>query len=92
MPGATALVQAKASGAFTDTHQRYWDAARRARGDTLRPDGIAEQSAYCRLVSARLKPSYLVAVRADKDQRVAVEASQCGGGQPRAYGAVVAAD
>jgi transposase len=33
LPGATALVQAKAGGAFTITHQRYWDAARRERGD-----------------------------------------------------------
>lgn len=33
LPGATALAQAKACGAFTATHQRYWDAARRARGD-----------------------------------------------------------
>jgi DNA replication protein DnaC len=33
LPGATALVQAKAAGAFTGVHQQYWDAARRARGD-----------------------------------------------------------
>ncbi len=33
LPGATALAQAKASGGFTDTHQAYWDAARRERGD-----------------------------------------------------------
>ena len=33
LPGATALAQAKACGAFTLTHQRYWDAARRERGD-----------------------------------------------------------
>ena len=33
LPGATALVQAKASGAFTGSHQRYWDAVRRVRGD-----------------------------------------------------------
>jgi hypothetical protein len=33
-PGATALAQARAVGAFTPSHQRYWDAARRARGDT----------------------------------------------------------
>jgi hypothetical protein len=32
-PGATALAQARAAGAFTPSHQRYWDAARRARGD-----------------------------------------------------------
>ncbi len=34
LPGATALAQARAAGAFTPSHQRYWDAARRARGDT----------------------------------------------------------
>jgi hypothetical protein len=33
LPGATALAQAKASGEFTHTHQRYWDAVRRTRGD-----------------------------------------------------------
>lgn len=33
LPGATALVQAKACGAFTAAHQAYWDAARRDRGD-----------------------------------------------------------
>jgi len=32
-PGATALAQAKIAGAFTPSHQRYWDAARRDRGD-----------------------------------------------------------
>jgi transposase len=34
LPGATALAQAKSRGAFTTSHQAYWDAARRARGDT----------------------------------------------------------
>ena len=34
MPGATALAQARAAGVFTPSHQRYWNAARRARGDT----------------------------------------------------------
>jgi transposase len=33
LPGATALAQAKARGVFTTSHQGYWDAARRARGD-----------------------------------------------------------
>ncbi|WP_425957105.1 IS21 family transposase [Xylanimonas sp. McL0601] len=33
LPGATALAQAKKSGAFTPDHQAYWDAARAARGD-----------------------------------------------------------
>lgn len=33
LPGATALMQARSSGVFTDAHQRYWDAARRRHGD-----------------------------------------------------------
>lgn len=33
LPGATALAQARARGVFTASHQSYWDAARRARGD-----------------------------------------------------------
>jgi hypothetical protein len=34
LPGATALVQARASGAFTSTHDAFWAAARRALGDS----------------------------------------------------------
>lgn len=33
LAGATALVAARASGAFTPVHQRFWDAARRQLGD-----------------------------------------------------------
>ncbi len=33
MAGATALVAARASGAFTPTHQRFWDKARHQLGD-----------------------------------------------------------
>jgi transposase len=33
LPGATALVQARAAGTFTKTHQRFWDLARRHGGD-----------------------------------------------------------
>jgi hypothetical protein len=33
LAGATALLAARASGAFTATHQRFWDAARRALGN-----------------------------------------------------------
>ena len=32
--GATALASARAAGAFTATHQRFWDAARKALGDS----------------------------------------------------------
>jgi len=33
LPGATALIQARALGTFTETHQRFWDTARRRLGD-----------------------------------------------------------
>ncbi len=33
LPGATALVSARASGVFTEAHQRFWDTARRRLGD-----------------------------------------------------------
>ena len=33
LPGATALAQARASGAFGPTHDAFWDAARRRLGD-----------------------------------------------------------
>jgi transposase len=42
LPGATALVQAKASGAFTYTHQRYWDVVRRAHGDAVGTRALVE--------------------------------------------------
>jgi transposase len=42
LPGATALAQAKTSGAFTDIHQRYWDAARRVRGDAAGTRALIE--------------------------------------------------
>jgi transposase len=42
LPGATALAQAKACGAFTGTHQRYWDAARRERGDAAGTRALIE--------------------------------------------------
>jgi len=34
LPGATALAQARGSGAFTATHDAFWAAARRALGDS----------------------------------------------------------
>jgi transposase len=55
LPGATALAQAKACGAFTDTHQRYWDAARRQRGDAAGPRALIEL-----LLAHRSRPSQVV--------------------------------
>jgi hypothetical protein len=42
LPGATALAQARAVGAFTASHQRYWDAGRRARGDAAGTRALIE--------------------------------------------------
>jgi hypothetical protein len=42
LPGATALAQAKASRAFTASHQAYWDTARRARGDAAGTRALIE--------------------------------------------------
>jgi transposase len=42
LPGATALAQAKTSGTFTHTHQRYWDAVRKARGDAAGTRALVE--------------------------------------------------
>ena len=39
---ATALAQAKSSGAFTSAHQRFWDAARRLRGDAAGTRALIE--------------------------------------------------
>jgi transposase len=42
LPGATALAQAKAKGTFTSSHQAYWDAVRRARGDAAGTRALVE--------------------------------------------------
>lgn len=42
LPGATALAQARASGAFTRAHQAYWDAARAASGDAAGAKALIE--------------------------------------------------
>ncbi len=42
LPGATALAQAKTRGLFTASHQRYWDAARRSRGDAAGTRALIE--------------------------------------------------
>jgi hypothetical protein len=42
LPGATALAQARAAGAFTAAHQRYRDAARRQHGDAAGTRALIE--------------------------------------------------
>ena len=60
-PGATALAQAKASGTFTPSHQRYWDAVRRARGD-----GPGTRSLVEVLLAHRTVPAHLLTEAMDR--------------------------
>jgi Mu transposase, C-terminal domain len=42
LPGATALVQARAAGVFTPTHEAFWVAARKALGDSAGTRALVE--------------------------------------------------
>jgi hypothetical protein len=61
LPGATALAQAKAAGTFTHTHQRYWDAVRRARGDGAGTRALVEI-----LLAHRTMPAGLLLAAMDR--------------------------
>ncbi len=52
LPGASALVQARATGAFSDAHEAYWAAARRARGDAKGTRALIEVLLLHRSLSA----------------------------------------
>jgi len=60
LPGATALAQAKAAGAFTKSHQRYWDAVRRSRGDAAGTRAMVEV-----LLAHRTMPAHLLVAAMD---------------------------
>lgn len=61
LPGATALVQAKASGAFTVSHQRYWDAVRRSYGDQAGTRALVEV-----LLAHRTMPAAVLVAAMDR--------------------------
>jgi len=65
LPGATALAQARAAGAFTPAHQRYWDAARRQHGDAAGTRALIEVLlAHRTLPATALTAAMTTAVRA----------------------------
>jgi transposase len=66
MPGATALAQAKTRGVFTASHQAYWDATRRVRGDSAGTRALIEI-----LLSHRTMPA--AALIAAMDRAVAAD-------------------
>jgi transposase len=84
LPGATALVQAKACGAFTVTHQRYWDAARRERGDAAGTRALIDiLLAHRTLPTAALISAMGTAIQAGTldPQVVLIDARREAGGQ-----------
>ena len=91
-PGATALAQAKAAGVFTTAHQRYWDAARQARGDAAGTRALIEiLLAHRSLPAQALQTAMATAVSTGMldPQVVIIEARRrAGGGQPGAVAPV----
>jgi len=84
LPGATALTQAKAAGVFTATHQRYWDAARRAHGDAAGTQALIEVLlAHRTLPAAALTSAISSALRSATldPQAVLIDARRHAGGQ-----------
>ena len=84
LPGATALAQAKAAGAFTAAHQRYWDAARRARGDAGGTRALIEVLLAHRTLSAQALTAAMakaVSSGALDPQGVLIDARRHAGGQ-----------
>jgi RNA polymerase sigma-70 factor (sigma-E family) len=83
LPGATALAQAKAAGAFTGTHQRYWDAARRARGDAAGTRALIEVLlAHRTLPAGSLQAAMAKAISSGVDpQVVLIDARREAGGR-----------
>jgi hypothetical protein len=84
LPGATALAQAKAAGAFTQVHQRYWDAARRTRGDAAGTRALIEVLlAHRTLPAAALTAAISTAVSAGvlDPQVILIDARRAAGGQ-----------
>jgi hypothetical protein len=61
LPNATALAQAKACGAFTASHQRYWDAAREAHGDGPGTRALVEV-----LLAHRTLPAHVLGAAMDR--------------------------
>jgi len=84
LPGATALAQAKAAGAFTAIHQGYWDAARRVHGDAAGTRALIEVLlAHRTLPAGALASAITAALRSGilDPQAVVIDARRHAGGQ-----------
>jgi hypothetical protein len=82
LPGSTALAQARASGSFTATHERFWEEARRRLGD-----GAGTRALIGVLLLQRRLPGHVVVAAMDAaleigsvdPEVVAIEARRVGG-------------
>jgi hypothetical protein len=84
LPGATALAQAKAAGAFTAAHQRYWDAARHKHGDAAGTRALIEVLlAHRTLPATALTAAMTTAISSGAldPQAVLIDARRASGGQ-----------
>ena len=87
MPGSTALAQARASGAFGPSHERFWSEARRRLGD-----GAGTRALIGVLLLQRRTPAAVVAEAMDAalgigsvdPEVVAIEARRIAGHRPPA--------
>jgi transposase/predicted nucleic acid-binding protein len=87
LPGATALAQARTSGAFTPAHQAFWDAARRRTGDAEGTRALIEVLlAHRRLPADAIVVALTAANTAGiiDPQAVVVEARRHADARPRA--------
>ncbi|MGH3966359.1 MAG: IS21 family transposase [Pseudonocardiaceae bacterium] len=83
LPGATALAQAKASGAFTELHQAFWDAARARHGDAEGTRALIEVLLLHRRMPAVHVAAGLTAalrIKVADASLVAIEARRAAGG------------
>ena len=82
LPGATALAQARAGGAFAEAHQRFWDLARRRLGDAAGTRALVEVLlAHRQLPAPALLGALEAAVRDDcvDPQLVVISARRAAG-------------
>jgi transposase len=96
LPGSSALAQARARGAFTELHQRFWDTARTTKGDAEGTRRLCEVLLLARRIPADQLAAGIAAalqVGSTDPAVVAVEARRhAGGGEVLALPVPASAD
>jgi hypothetical protein len=87
MPGSTALAQARASGSFSATHERFWAEARRRLGDGAGTRALIGVVLLQRRLAAEVVIAGMeaaLAIGSVDPEVVAIEARRVGDGRPPA--------